>query len=118
MVELEFGALGHGFIRQPAFKEVFFENIPLLGEQFFRAVRKDDADALHVEGFDVVGQFEIEVLNSKLRQALTAVDGRPNLRVRLQQQGGQPRSGGVKRSRTATRACTDDHNVVHVQPLR
>ena len=55
MVKAQFRTLGHRFFSQPAFKQVLFENVAFFGQKFLRAVRENDANALDVEGLDVVG---------------------------------------------------------------
>ena len=93
---------------------MFFEDISLLGQEFFCSIRENHADAFDVQGLDVVGQFKIQVLNSEVRQALSAMDWRAYLRVCFEKKRGEPGSGGMQGSRTATRARADDHNVVHL----
>ena len=85
MVESEFGALRHGFIRQPALEQVLFEDVAFLCQQFLRSVGENDADALDIKGLDMVGQFQVQVLNRQLGQALAAVDRRADFRIGFQQ---------------------------------
>ena len=96
MVQSQFRTFGNGFVRQPAFKEMLFQNVPLFGQQFLCPVGENDSDALHVKGFDVVGKFEVEVLHGQFRQTLTAVDRGSDLRVGFQQQRGQACSSSVE----------------------
>ena len=77
VVKAQFRTLRHGFVSQPALKQVLFEDVAFFGQQFFRAVRKNDANTLDVEGLDVVGKFQVKVLNSQLGQALAAWTGVP-----------------------------------------
>ena len=97
---------------------MLFQHVPFLGEEFLRAVRENHANAFHVKRFDVVGEFQIQILNGQFGQTFAAVDRCSDLGVGFQEQGGQARSCGVKRSGTTSRAGADNHDIVHVQPLR
>ena len=114
MMQVQFGTFGHGFVGQPAFKEVFLEDIPFLGQKFFRSVRENHANAFDIQGLDVVGQFKVQILNGEVGQALTAMDRRAYFRVSFEEKRGKSGSGSMQGSRTATRAGTDDHDVVHL----
>ena len=114
MMQMQFCTFGHGFIGQPSLKEVLFENIPLLGQEFFCPIRENHADAFDVQGFDVVRQFKVQVLNSKVRQTLATMNRRAYFRVSLEKKCGKSGSGGMQGSRTTAWSGTDDHNVVHL----
>ena len=75
---------------------MLFQDVPLLGQQFLCPVGEDNPDALHVEGFDVVGKFEVEVLHGQFGQTFAAVNRGSNLRVGFQQQRGQACSSSVE----------------------
>lgn len=113
-MQVQFCTFGDGFIGQPTFKEMFFEDVSLLGQEFFCSIRENHADAFDVQGLDVVGQFKVQVLNSEVRQTLSAMDRRAYLRVCFEKKRGKPGSGGMQGGRTASWAGTDDHNVVHL----
>ena len=113
MVKQEFGPLPDRFIGQPAFKQVLLEHIALFGQQLFRAVGEDDANAFDIQRFHVVWKFEVKVLNGQLRKALSAMNRGADFRVGLDDEGGKAGSRSVKCRRTASWARPDDHDVVH-----
>ena len=116
MMKQEFCPFCNRFIGQPALKQVLLEHIALLGKQFLRTVGEDDTNALDVEGFDMVGEFKVQVLNSELRKALSTVNRRTDFRVRFEDEGGKACSCSMKGGRTASRSRSDDHDVVHASP--
>ena len=105
-MQMQLCTFGHGFIGQPSFKEVLFENISLLGQEFFCSIRENHADAFDIQGLDVVGQFKVQVLNSEVRQTLATMNRRAYFRVSLEKKRGESGSGGMQGSRTATWAGT------------
>ena len=116
-MQMQFCTLGDGFIGQPSLKEVFFEDIPLFGQEFFCSVWENYADAFHIQGLDMVRQFKVQILNRKVGQAFAAMHRRSDFRVCFEKKRGKPGSSGMQGRRTATRACADDHNVVHLSLL-
>ena len=116
MMKQEFCPLCNRFIGQPALEQVLLEHIALLGQQFLRTVGEDDTNALDVEGFDMVREFKVQVLNSELRKALSTVNRRTDFRVRFEDEGGKAGSRSMEGGRTASRSRSDDHDVVHASP--
>ena len=111
MPEMNVRTAPFGLFHDPSFKQVLFEHVTRFGQELCRAVREDDADAVHGQSDDVLRQVEFELLGREMRQAFATMNGGTDLRVSLQHHHGQAEPGSVQRCGAAARTCADDHEV-------
>jgi hypothetical protein len=58
-MEKKFRSLIARLITEPSLEKMLFKDITRLCDQFLCSIREDDTDSSHVEGLDLVRDFEV-----------------------------------------------------------